>query len=44
MNQDFARYPLTARENIPGLCDIGVGGIDSAALELAAEQAGAARW
>jgi ATP-binding cassette subfamily B protein len=37
--QDFSRYPLTVRENV-GLCDLGVG-IDDAALERAAEQAGA---
>jgi ATP-binding cassette, subfamily B, bacterial len=37
--QDFTRYPLTARENV-GLCDIGAG-VDGAAVELAAEQAGA---
>jgi ATP-binding cassette subfamily B protein len=38
--QDFTHYPLTARENV-GLCDIGAA-FDGAALELAAEQAGAA--
>lgn len=38
--QDFTRYPFTARENV-GLCDLGAG-VDGAALELAADQAGAA--
>jgi ATP-binding cassette subfamily B protein len=37
--QDFTRYPLTVRENI-ALADLG-GEIDTAALERAAEQAGA---
>ncbi len=37
--QDFTRYPFTARENV-ALCDIDAG-VDGAALELAAERAGA---